>query len=401
MTIDPLAAFNVTRDPEPNAEEYAESLDHYSFPDDPDHPPIAATNGKAKASTNGKKPPERTESTWRPVDLTDALSGADVPPPSELRRSDGIHLLYAGRTHAMAGEPESCKSWAAMVAAVQVLDKGRDVLWIDFEDDARGVVPRLLAMGVERLDIRERFVYVRPEEPLRTRDGRWTPGGVDLDALLPIRPWALIVIDGVTEAMSTEGLDLMSNADIANWTRLLPKRCAATGAAVVMLDHVPKATDNRGRYSIGGQHKLAGITGAQYIFEVERPFSRAKSEPVTGIIKIVVVKDRPGHVRTYGSESIIARLELTSYPDGGVSARLARPDEHPEVIDFVLAGRIADYLTAYDGASKNAVESSVAGNANAIRATLAALVKADCVAVTKRGAGHYHSLTDKGRHDLL
>ena len=77
--------------------------------------------------------------------------------------------------------------------------------------------------------IAARFVYLRPEEPLRGRDGNWTGGAVDLADVLASRPWTLIVVDGVTEALSVEGLDLNSNADVAEWSRLLPKRCAQTG----------------------------------------------------------------------------------------------------------------------------------------------------------------------------
>ena len=263
-------------------------------------------------------------------------------------------------------------------------------------DDARGVVSRMLAMMTTRDVIAARFVYVRPEEPLRSRDGRWTMGGVDFENVLASRPWALIVIDGVTEAMVTEGLDLNSNADVATWSRLLPKRCANTGAAVVMLDHVPKASDNRGRYAIGGQHKLAGLTGCQYVFETERPFSRATSETITGVIRISVTKDRPGHVRTFARDGVIGRLELTSWPDGGVTASLVRPDDSTAPLDLAVAVRIAGHLAIYPKSSRNKVETTIGGNVGATRLTLVAMVKAGWVTVELKGQGHLHALTPEG-----
>jgi hypothetical protein len=335
-------------------------------------------------------------STWLPVDLADALAGVDVPAPVHLTRTDGIPLLYAGRTHGFAGESETCKSWVAQIASAQVIKGGGDVLWIDFEDDDRGVVSRLLAMSVPIPVISERFVYVRPEEPLRTRAGAWTAGGVDFDTVLASRPWALIVIDGVTEAMVTEGLDLNSNSDIATWSRLLPKRCANTGAAVAMLDHVPKSTDNRGRYAIGGQHKLAGLTGCQYVFEVERPFSRATFEPVVGVIKITVTKDRPGHVRTFARDGVIARMELTSYPDGAVRAELLAPNDSTAPLDLILAGRIAGHLAVYPKSSKNSIEKTVKGHNDTIRETIQLMVVAGWLVVEQRGQSHLHTLTDTG-----
>lgn len=336
-------------------------------------------------------------STWQPIDLTDALTGVDVPPPTILARTDDICLLYAGRTHGLAGESETCKSWVAQIGSAQVINAGGDVLWIDFEDDDRGVVSRLLALMTSPDVIRTHFVYVRPEEPLRTRDGRWTAGGVDFDKVLASHPWALIVIDGVTEAMVTEGLDLNSNSDIATWSRMLPKRCANTGAAVAMLDHVTKAPDSRGRYAIGGQHKLAGLTGCQYVFETERPFSRATVEPITGVIKISVTKDRPGHVRTYASEGVIARMELTSYPDGGVTAKLLAPGESTAPLDVVLAAHIAEYLDVYPRSSQSSVEKTIKGDNTRIRTTLKAMVEAGWAFVEEKGQSKLHTLTETGR----
>jgi hypothetical protein len=355
-----------------------------------------AKKAKEKASKDA-----RTETSWRPVDLTDALNGVDVPAPTMLARTDGVRLIYAGRTHGFAGESESCKSWAAQVGSAQVLNEGGDVLWIDFEDDERGVVARLLALMVPRHVIEARFVYVRPEEPLRTRDGRHTAGDIDFGEVLAMRPWSVIVIDGVTEAMVTEGLDLNSNSDIASWSRLLPKRCADTGAGVVMLDHVPKSTDNRGRYAIGGQHKLAGLTGAQYVFEVERPFSRATSEPIVAVIKITVTKDRPGHVRTHARDGVIARMELTSYPDGAVSASFIAPDDSVAPLDLRKAIEIAAHLVIYPKSSQTKIEEAVEGNARNIRSTLLAMVTAGWVAVEQKGQSHLHSLTVSGQGYFL
>lgn len=348
---------------------------------------------------NGDEPDavgSTASSTWTPIDLSAALDGIDVPPPSVLHRADGMGLLYAGRTHGFAGEPEACKSWAAQVAAQQVLTEGHNVLWVDFEDDERGLVSRLRSLLVPREAIAAHFTYLHPDEPLRSSDGRSTIGAMDLEHLLAAKAWTLIAIDGVTEAMVTEGLDPMNNADVARWSRRLPKRCASTGAAVVMLDHVPKASDNRGRYAIGGQHKLAGLTGAQYVFDVERPFSRATHDAVTGIIRITVTKDRPGHVRSHARDGVVARLELTSHPDSAVTATLQPPDASDAPIDMKLAVRIAAHLTIYPRSSKNALEKEITGKSVALRATLTAMVNAGWVAVEQRGQSHLHSLTDAG-----
>jgi hypothetical protein len=351
---------------------------------------------------NGDGEDDDSPSTWRPVDLTDALAGHDVPPPELLARIDGPCLLYRGRTHWWQGETESCKTWLAAIAAAEQLNGDGDVGWFDFEDDERTVVARLRALSVTNDAIAGHLTYVRPEEPLVDRQGRATRGGVDLAALLDHKTFGLVVIDGVTEAMVSEGLDLIDNADVAVWVRRLPKRLAGTGAAVAVLDHLTKSREGQGRYAIGGQHKLAGVTGAGYRFEVVKPFGRAVgNEPSTGIVTITVVKDRPGHVRARAVDGRIATLELTAWPDGGITSALIAPDSAPAP-DLHLCRRIIDYLLTYDGASKNAIEKDVDGKAERIREAIAWMVDLPrCwVRVEKVGVAHRHYITEVGRAEF-
>jgi hypothetical protein len=337
-------------------------------------------------------------SSWAQVDLTDALAGKDLPAPELLCRTDGHHLLYRGRVHWFQGESESCKSWLALLAAAQTLDAGGRVLWIDFEDDDRGVVSRLKALGVPDDTIRDRFDYRRPQEPVNCAQAE-----AEIASLLA-HEYDLAVIDGVTEAFTVEGLSMLDNGDIAKWLRLLPKRIAAqTGAAVVCIDHLPKDRDNHGRFAIGGQHKLAGLTGSAYRLEVRRRFRRTdNTDPREGLISITVVKDRPGWVRAHAGENdAIAEFTLTSYPDGGVSAVLTAPDIAPAP-DLALCRRILEHLAIYDGASKNRLERDVTGNDHAIREAIKWMVDEprQWVRVETSGRSHLHYLTGTGRSEF-
>jgi len=347
----------------------------------------------------GTTPPPATEPTsWAPVDLTAALNGDDIPPPVHLTRVDGASLIYPGRTHQFAGESESCKSWAALLAVTHVLDNGGNVLWIDYEDDENGIVARLRALGVAVPVILERFTYVRPEEPIVNRNGTYTPAGVDFGLLLK-NTYDLAIIDGVTEAMATEGFDLMSNGDVALWMRRVPKAIATfTGAAVIAIDHVPKSTENRGRYAIGGQHKLAGLSGAAYRFDVSRPFNRAHGvDEVVGTVTITVVKDRPGHVRARSFEGRAGVLELTSYADGSVAGRVLSPSTE-DAPSAPLLARIAEYLHQYPGSSKTRIETEVDGKADLIRKALRwmAILPREWVRIEQVGQSHRHYLTTAG-----
>lgn len=347
----------------------------------------------------------RTERTsWAPVDLSDALAGVDVDPPALWQRSDGERFVYAGRTHWFQGESESCKSMAAQAVAAEVIQAGGDVLYVDFEDDDRGVVARLRAMGLSVDQIASHVTYVRPDEALTDRrTGKVTAAQLDLQAVLDSRSFTLAVLDGVTEAMTLEGLELNSNADIAAWIRALPKRIAATGAAVVVIDHVVKSTEAQGRYAIGGQHKLAGVTGAAYRFTTERPLARALgAEPVEGTVAVTVVKDRPGHVRGRTADGRVGTLELTSWPDGGLTVRLAAPGETTVRVDMVLVARILEFLTLYDGATSGRIEKEVTGKAEAIRSALRWMAEPgrEWVRIERSGNAHRHHLTDAGRAEL-
>lgn len=345
---------------------------------------------------------EEEHSTWEPVDLTDALAGVDVPGPTMLERSDGVKLVYAGRTHQFVGESESCKTWAALLTVKQVLEDNGRVLWVDFEDDDRGIVSRLLSLSVAHEAIRERFTYIRPDEALHDHHGNPTPGNLAFGLALHGQFYDLAVVDGVTEAMTTEGLDLMSNADIAKWIRRVPKRIIReTGAAVVVIDHVTKSTEGRGRYAIGGQHKLSGLTGAAYTFDVTRRLSRATGGvPVEGSVKITVNKDRPGHVRGHGKGDTIGVMELVSYPDGGLSVKIVPAGESTTTPDMELLLRIGQHLVMYDGSPKSRIESDIEGKAETIRFALKWLVDHSWVEVVKAGNSHRHYLTDTGRQEL-
>ena len=266
-----------------------------------------------------RHPTATTSSSWLPVDLLPILLADLTPPaPSVLARADGHALLYAGRVHAFVGESESLKSWLALLAVKEVLDRGDHVSYLDFEDTPEGIVSRLLALGINEDIVVDRFHYVRPLEQLKLGAAH------HLDVHLTYTHPRLVVIDGVTEAMSLEGLDLLDNTDVATWLARLPRHIADQGPAVVMIDHVTKASDTRGRFAIGAQHKLAGIDGASYLIEPIHPLARANgSGPVTGISRITVAKDRPGGVRTYAANhKHIGELHITAWPDGGITTRI-------------------------------------------------------------------------------
>jgi len=103
------------------------------------------------------------------------------------------------------------------------------------------------------------------------------------------RSYALVAIDGVTDALTMFGHATKDNDGITAFSRDVPRRLAdQTGAAVVMVDHVTKDNDSRGRFAIGGQAKMNALTGAAYTVDVAEPLGRG----MRGVIVLRVAKDR-------------------------------------------------------------------------------------------------------------
>jgi hypothetical protein len=196
----------------------------------------------------------------------------------------------------------------------------------------------------------------------------------------------LVVVEGITDGMGLYGLDPLANRDIAEFSRRLLRPLTSTGAALVSLDHVPKAVDSRGRYALGGVHKLNDINGAQLLMENRRPFGHG----LTGRSGVFVVKDRPGYLRSLGRPSAIGYwlgdLIGESLPAGALELALVTPPEKSEVFrPTVLMDRVRDALaTAPDPLTLRGILDRVTGKSEDIRRAVACLID-DREVVTEPG----------------
>lgn len=269
----------------------------YSLPDDAHGALVRAQEMLGTVADNNGS---RAYSTLEVADVAALLEGELVPEEADfLTRDDGRSLFYAGKMHVLQAEPTSGKSWIALVAALEVLGKGGAVVYIDYEDSSRGILGRLLALGADPAAVRERFAYVQPAgafgPPERAELGRL------LDRLNP----DLVVIDGVAEALTRDGLSEDRASEVVGWVERLPRWIARTGAAVVMLDHVVKDREQQGRWARGSSAKLAVVDGATYQVKVSTPFSRKRA----GQLRLVIAKDRPGGVGALGEIAAVVHVE--------------------------------------------------------------------------------------------
>jgi hypothetical protein len=320
-------------------------------------------------------------SSWEPADLAPILAGEQHDQaPELLARADGVCLLYRERIHAGYAEPEAGKGWLALHAGIERLEAGETVIYVDYEDTAGNIVERLRLLGADDDAIRERFRYVRPDEPI-TDAAR--------DALIGLSP-ALVVIDGLTEALAVEALDMANNQDVAEFYKRLARPFARAGAAVLLIDHVVKDREARGRYAIGAQHKLAGVDVA-YRLDVAQPCGRGRE----GLVKITVTKDRPGFIREHAVDrERIAMMRLTSQPDGAVTVTLEPPEGAGSTFrPTVLMARVSRAVAESPGLSKRAIREAVSGRNTAKDLALELLVSEGYVDAKPDGqAVRHHSI---------
>jgi len=291
-----------------------------------------------------------------PVMIDDEVSDA----PALLSRSDGQCLLYPGRVHAFNAETESGKSWIALYSCVQEIEAENHVVYIDFEDQAKGITDRLKDLGLTQESIHEFFHYTRPSDAISAQSKELIKASVE--SMGP----TLVIIDGVTEVMAMNSWSIIDNDDVAKFLEALPRPIARLGPAVVLIDHVVKNKEGRGKFGIGGQHKLAGIDGAAFGLEVLRPFGRERD----GLARIVITKDRPGHLYKAATDTkVVAHMRLLSL-GGQVNLALVCPDgagddDHSPRLELMeKITRHMEYQT--EPQSKNAIRKAVTGASSQI-----------------------------------
>lgn len=338
---------------------------------------------RVDVTVEAENPEDVAPNTWLPVDLTPFLDGSYIPPePQILSRTDSSSLIYPGRVHWLSGEPESLKSWLALLAVAQVILAGQRAMYIDLEDGAAGITARLVGMGLDPEQVKDSLHYISPDQPLSyARRAELQPYLSDV---------ALIVIDACTESLSMQQLSPKDDVDIASWLALLPRWASKQGAAVLVLDHVVKDTETRGRWATGSQHKLAGLDGVAFTLEAIDPGGKG----MRGRSRLYVSKDRHGQVRphavrTSGAKDWIGDLVVDSTAGLFVDVTLAPPlAEQPDFRPTVLMERVAATLAKLDRAlSGKELTDRVRGKRADVLSAIACLVDDGYISVAHGARG--------------
>jgi AAA domain-containing protein len=240
--------------------------------------------------------------SWVPHDLTEL----DERPPI-MPTLGATQLLYPGKRHVFSGPPESAKTLAAYCMLLQTVRQDDTAMLIDFEMGPYDARQRLRELGGTPDEIK-RIHYVEPEDP-------WSEERAE--ALVKLNP-GLVVVDAAAGAYQLEAFDDNKRADVETFNKRYVNVFWREGISSLLLDHVNKSADDRGKFVIGSERKL-GATDVHIGFETVKAISRGS----TGRYKLITHKDRGGYL----ARGHLADFHLESDPEThAITWKFTTPD---------------------------------------------------------------------------
>ena len=194
-------------------------------------------------------------------------------------------FLYEGGLHSIAGAPDCGKTTLALFWALSLVRQGRNVLFLDEEGGQEIVAEKLVALGASHSDL-DSLLYI----PFPGRS--WSESDIAslLDLAEEVTP-ALLLVDSSAAFMARAGLDETRASDVTRfWAQVLTPVARQVGAAVLVIDHDTKSTE-QSRYARGSGAKLCAID-VQVKVTLEKPFTREQD----GDLRVIVTKDRRGYL---------------------------------------------------------------------------------------------------------
>lgn len=309
--------------------------------------------------------------TW--VSLADPAYTIPPDPPTV----EGI--LYAGRRHVISGPPESTKTLVAYLLLLQALRQGEGVAILDFEMGPHAAATLLRELGATADELAA-IHYTEPDN---------APSDLDVMRIVTLGT-SYVLLDAAAGAYDVTGLDDNSRKDAetfaAKWIRPLWQ----AGIATLVIDHVTKNADTRGKFTIGSERKT-GQCDVHLSLEALKPLHRGSN----GLVKVTVHKDRPGHL----PRPTVCLIDLTSDDDHQIAWELRQPVVvEPVTGEFrhtIYMERISKAMETNPGHawSKKQLEEAVEGKRDYIRAALNEMVADEHVVATVDGKNLRYTLT--------
>jgi hypothetical protein len=175
-----------------------------------------------------------------------------VPEYAEPSRAPEVAgLVYSGLRHAISGPPESLKTVVASILGLTAQREGAHVdtkqgwlvAHIDLEMGARRTRALLRDLGATDHEIRDTH-YTEPSAPPNAGDIQYLAGNVDL-----------VILDAAAGAYNVSGLDDNARKDVEAFAAKWIDPLYRAGVATLLIDHVTKTTESRGKWAIGSERK--------------------------------------------------------------------------------------------------------------------------------------------------
>ncbi|WP_163890311.1 AAA family ATPase [Mycolicibacterium hippocampi] len=225
------------------------------------------------------------------TDVAGLLDGGlpEAPRPGVLKRVDGVPLFYRGEVNILFGDPEHGKTWVGLAACAQVLQAGGRVLVADLDHNgAPAIISRLLLLGapVEALRDPEQFRHCAPVEVARVMQmvddcTAWCP--------------EVILVDSTGELLPMFSASSDNGDDFTRVHNRVLQPLAATGGAVLLVDHLAKGKESRDIGPGGTMAKRRTVGGLSLRVVREHPYTKTGG----GRSRLLVNKDRHGGVRDH------------------------------------------------------------------------------------------------------
>lgn len=297
--------------------------------------------------------------------------------PTICQIAEGRFLLYPGRLNEIHGEPSTGKTNIALCICAEIMHDGGQVLYLDPEDNAVGIGSRFLALGGRQEDLLERFHYVQSPEP---------QDFAGLHAWAAEHKPALVVLDGLAEALAAESKSEDVPGEILEFFRERLRPFTDAGCAVLISDHVVKNTESRGRWARGSGAKLGRYDGAVY----EAKLVKAYSPEINGSVRLIVSKDRCGGVGPVGKA--VVDLCFDKDPEGRPNIYFAEPDEEAKSswMPSALMEKVSRFIEDNGPQTKGTLRGL--GNSGYVDKAVTKLIEGGHLAIEKQGAAHLHKI---------
>ena len=356
-------------------------MDETTTPDLEAHEAIEAIldigDGTLRGYLEGHNPRTHGDADWRiawPADIATLME--EGMPPVEMLVED---WLVPGELAWIYAEAEAWKTWVALHLALEVVRGGGRVVWFDEELGAAEISKRLVCLGADPNEVRDRFLYFPfPAWDMSSehREGH--------EALLrAVKDLRMVVYDTATDMLAEADLDENSGKEVTQWVKEFLEPARRLGVAQVVLDHTPKG----GSTAVGSRSKRAKAK-IQWFLSVPKG-GRGDSE-TAGKVKVTLTKNTVGAPlpaeRTFeigGGKNEPGAFAFRETSRG----RTGAADEGPPLKD-----RIVDALRQHGPLTASKVREVVGGRNQAVVDTLRELARTPTATGVSVEAGSRGSL---------